>query len=111
MAKDTLSVTDNRTGKNYEIPIEEGNVIRATALREIKTGPDDFGMMSYDPALVNTATCKSRGPRTASCRKPRRLRSDDGFLICLQSRSRDPNAESWEAQAGRRAMLSNEKRR
>src|SRR3977135_1010229 len=60
MAKDTLSVTDNRTGKNYEIPIEEGNVIRATALREIKTSPEDFGMMSYDPALVNTATCKSR---------------------------------------------------
>ncbi len=60
MAKDTLSVTDNRTGKSYEIPIEEGGVIRAAALREIKTGPDDFGMMSYDPALVNTATCKSR---------------------------------------------------
>ena len=60
MAKDTLSVTDNRTGKTYEIPIEEGNVIRATALREIKTGPEDFGMMSYDPALANTATCKSR---------------------------------------------------
>jgi citrate synthase len=60
MAKDTLSVTDNRTGKSYEIPIEEGNVIRAAALREIKTGPDDFGMMSYDPALANTATCKSR---------------------------------------------------
>ncbi len=60
MAKDTLSVTDNRTGKSYEIPIEEGNVIRAAALREIKNGPDDFGMMSYDPALVNTATCKSR---------------------------------------------------
>ena len=60
MAKDTLSVTDNRTGKSYEIPIEEGNVIRAAALREIKVSPDDFGMMSYDPALVNTATCKSR---------------------------------------------------
>ena len=60
MAKDTLSVTDNRTGKSYEIPIEEGNVIRASALREIKTTPEDFGMMSYDPALANTATCKSR---------------------------------------------------
>src|SRR6202162_706054 len=60
MAKDTLSVTDNRTGKSYEIPIEEGSVIRATALREIKTGPEDFAMMSYDPALVNTAPCKSR---------------------------------------------------
>ena len=60
MAKDTLSVTDNRTGKTYEIPIEEGNVIRAAALRDIKTSPEDFGMMSYDPALANTATCKSR---------------------------------------------------
>src|ERR1700719_2980515 len=60
MAKDTLSVTDNRTGKTYEIPIEEGNVIRAASLREIKTSSEDFGMMSYDPALVNTATCKSR---------------------------------------------------
>ena len=54
MAKNTLSVTDNRTGKSYEIPIEDGNVIRATALRSIKTGEDDFGLMSYDPALVNT---------------------------------------------------------
>ncbi len=60
MAKDTLTVTDNRTGKSYEIPIEEGGVIRATRLREIKTGPEDFGIMSYDPALVNTASCKSR---------------------------------------------------
>src|ERR1700729_618793 len=60
MAKDTLTVTDNRTGKSYEIPIEEGNMIRAAALREIRTSPEDFGMMSYDPALVNTATCKSR---------------------------------------------------
>jgi citrate synthase len=60
MAKNTLSVTDNRTGKTYEIPIEDGGVIRATALRSIKTGDDDFGLMSYDPALVNTAACKSR---------------------------------------------------
>ncbi len=60
MAKDTLTVTDNRNGRSYEIPIEEGNVIRATALKGIKTTPDDFGIMSYDPALVNTATCRSR---------------------------------------------------
>ena len=60
MAKDTLTITDNRTGNSYEIPIEEGDVIRAAALREIKTSAEDFGMMSYDPALVNTATCKSR---------------------------------------------------
>ncbi|HVA77214.1 MAG TPA: citrate synthase [Candidatus Binataceae bacterium] len=60
MAKDTLSITDNRTGKSYEIPIEEGGVIRAPALRQIKTSPGDFGLMSYDPAFVNTAACRSR---------------------------------------------------
>jgi citrate synthase len=60
MAKNTLTVTDNRTGKQYEIPIEEGGVIRATHLREITTGGDDFGLMSYDPAFTNTASCKSK---------------------------------------------------
>jgi len=60
MAKDTLSITDNRTGKQYEIPIEEGGVIRATHFREMKTAPDDFGIMSYDPAFTNTASCRSR---------------------------------------------------
>src|SRR5262249_59699642 len=60
MAKNTLSVIDNRTGKSYEIPVEDGGVIRATALRAIKTSPDDFGLMSYDPAFINTASCRSR---------------------------------------------------
>ncbi len=60
MAKNTLTVTDNRTGKTYEIPIEEGGVIRAAAFRDIKNGPDDFGLMTYDPALFNTAVCRSR---------------------------------------------------
>ena len=60
MAKETLSITDNRTGKNYEVPIEEGGVIRAMALRQIKTGADDFGLMTYDPAFTNTASCRSR---------------------------------------------------
>jgi citrate synthase len=60
MAKDTLSVTDNRTGKHYELPIEDGGVIRATALRQIKASDDDFGLMSYDPAFTNTASCRSR---------------------------------------------------
>src|SRR5437867_3477067 len=58
MPRDSLSVTDNRTGKNYDIPIEDG-VIRATALRQIKTRPDDFGLMSYDPGFNNTASCRS----------------------------------------------------
>ncbi|MDO8431534.1 MAG: citrate synthase [Candidatus Binatus sp.] len=60
MAKDTLSITDNRTGKHYEIAIDEGGVIRAAALKQIKVADDDFGLMSYDPAFTNTASCKSR---------------------------------------------------
>ena len=59
MGKDTLTVTDNRTGKTYEIPIEDG-AIRAIDLRQIKTGPDDFGLMTYDPAFTNTAACRSK---------------------------------------------------
>jgi citrate synthase len=58
MAQDTLSVTDNRTDKKYELKIENG-CIRAIDLRTIKTGADDFGLMAYDPAFLNTANCKS----------------------------------------------------
>ena len=58
MAKDTLSITDNRTGKTYEVPVEN-DTIRAMDLRQIKVNDDDFGMMTYDPAYVNTASCKS----------------------------------------------------
>jgi citrate synthase len=54
----TLSVTDNRTGRVYEIPITDG-AIPATALRQIKQGDDDFGLLSYDPAFMNTASCRS----------------------------------------------------
>src|SRR3954469_8955242 len=56
---DTLSITDNRTGKQYDVPIQDGT-IRALDLRQIKTAPDDFGLMTYDPAFTNTASCKSR---------------------------------------------------
>ena len=59
MAKDSLTVTDNRTGKTYELPIRDGTV-RALDLRQIKTGADDFGLMTYDPAFMNTASCRSR---------------------------------------------------
>ncbi len=55
---DSLTVTDNRTGKQYEIPIED-NTIRATELRKIKTHEDDFGLMTYDPAYMATASCRS----------------------------------------------------
>jgi len=56
--KDTLSVVDNRTGKSYELPIQDGT-IRAADLRQIKAVEDDFGLMSYDPAFMNTAACRS----------------------------------------------------
>src|SRR5262250_2127184 len=55
---DTLTITDNRTGKQYEVPIQNG-AIRAMDLRKIKVADDDFGLMTYDPAFMNTASCKS----------------------------------------------------
>src|ERR687887_1663319 len=54
----TLSVTDNRTGRTYEIEISDGTV-RSTDFRQIKVSDDDFGLMSYDPAFMNTASCRS----------------------------------------------------
>jgi citrate synthase len=59
MGADTLTITDNRTGKQYEIPIEHGT-IKAMDLRQIKASDEDFGLMTYDPAFTNTASCKSR---------------------------------------------------
>jgi citrate synthase len=56
--RESLTVTDNRTGKQYEIPIED-ETIRATELRKIKVHEDDFGLMSYDPAYMATASCRS----------------------------------------------------
>lgn len=58
MASDTLTVTDNRTGKQYDVPITD-DTIRAIDLRQIKVQGDDFGMMTYDPAFMNTAACRS----------------------------------------------------
>ena len=58
MSKDTVTITDNRTGKSYELPIEH-DTINAMDLRQIKVNPDDFGMLSYDPAFKNTASTKS----------------------------------------------------
>src|SRR5262245_20801265 len=57
-ATDTLDIRDNRTGKSYSIPITDGT-IRAADLRQVKLDNDDFGMMSYDPAFMNTASCRS----------------------------------------------------
>lgn len=58
MSKETLTITDNRTGRTYEVPIEN-DTIKAISLRQIKVNDDDFGMMSYDPAFTNTASTKS----------------------------------------------------
>ena len=58
MSSDTLTITDNRTGKVYELPIDHAT-IRASDLRKIKVTPDEFGMMAYDPGYDNTASCKS----------------------------------------------------
>jgi citrate synthase len=55
---DTLTIIDNRTGKKYDVPIQDGT-IRAMDLRQVKTAPDDFGLMTYDPAFMNTANCRS----------------------------------------------------
>ena len=58
MPENSLTITDNRTNTTYTVPVENGT-IRAMDLRQIKTGPDDFGLMTYDPAFMNTASCRS----------------------------------------------------
>ena len=58
MSKDTLTITDNRTGSTYEVPVEY-DTINAMDLRKIKVNDNDFGMMSYDPGFKNTASTKS----------------------------------------------------
>jgi citrate synthase len=59
MSRESLTITDNRTGKSYELPITN-DTIRALDLRQIKVKADDFGMMAYDPAFTNTALCRSK---------------------------------------------------
>jgi citrate synthase len=59
MSSDTLTVIDNRTGKKYDIPVTN-DTIKALDLRQIKVKDDDFGLMTYDPAFMNTAACKSK---------------------------------------------------
>ena len=58
MAQEVLTITDSRTNRTYTVPIEKGT-IRAMDLRQIKTDQEDFGLMSYDPAFMNTASCRS----------------------------------------------------
>ncbi len=58
MPKEALSILDQRTNSTYEVPVQDGT-IRAMDLRQIRTGPEDFGLMTYDPAFMNTASCRS----------------------------------------------------
>jgi citrate synthase len=58
VSKESLTITDNRTGKSYDLPLSEG-CIKASDLRQIKLADDDFGLMAYDPAYLNTASCRS----------------------------------------------------
>src|ERR1039458_6049391 len=58
MDKEVLNIVDRRTGAAYDLPFYKG-AIRAMDLRQIKTGPEDFGVMTYDPAFLNTASCQS----------------------------------------------------
>ena len=58
MGNEILNIVDKRTNASYDIPVQQ-NTVRAMDLRKIKAGPDDFGMMSYDPAFLNTASCQS----------------------------------------------------
>jgi citrate synthase len=58
MSNETLTVTDNRTGQTYEVPITDGTV-RAMDFRQMKVDEEDFGLMTYDPAFTNTASCRS----------------------------------------------------
>ena len=59
MSRQSLSITDNRTGEKYELEVTDGS-IKAMDLRQIKTGPDDFGLITYDPGFANTGSCRSR---------------------------------------------------
>src|SRR6266516_4408835 len=86
--RETISITDNRTGKSYEIPITHGT-IRAMDLRQIKVDANDFGMMSYDPAFNNTASCINRvssPPRRTSHRDAAKRLDLARFASHLRSR-------------------------
>jgi len=104
---ETLSVTDNRTGENYELEITDGTV-KAMDLRQIKVSEDDFGLMTYDPAFLNTASCRSavtyidgdagvlqhRGiPIEQLCEKSTFL--EVAFLLVYGSLPTKPQLERW----------------
>ena len=114
---DTLTITDNRTGKQYEIPITDGT-IRALDLRQIKVDPDEFGMMSYDPAFQNTASCRSRVTFIDGDKGILRYRGypieqlaehstfvETAYLLLNGELPGSGELEAWEAELGRHAAL------
>ena len=114
---DTLTITDNRTGRQYEIPITDGT-IRAIDLRQIKVDPDEFGMMSYDPAFQNTASCRSRVTFIDGDKGILRYRgypieqlaehstfTETAYLLLNGELPGAAELESWEAELGAHAPL------
>ena len=114
---DTLTITDNRTGRQYEIPITDGT-IRAIDLRQIKVDPDEFGMMSYDPAFQNTASCRSRVTFIDGDKGILRYRgypieqlaehstfTETAYLLLNGELPTAAELESWEAELGGHAPL------
>ena len=114
---DTLTITDNRTGRQYEIPITDGT-IRALDLRQIKVDPDEFGMMSYDPAFQNTASCRSRVTFIDGDKGILRYRGypieqlaehstfpETAYLLLNGELPGSAELEAWEAELGRHSAL------
>lgn len=115
--KETLTVTDNRTGRQYEVPIIDGT-IRAMDLRNIRTSSDDFGLMSYDPGFTNTAAARSaityidgekgilryRGyPIEELAEKSTYL--ETAYLVMFGDLPDADQRSTWEAEINRHAML------
>src|SRR3982750_3402197 len=114
---DTLTVTDNRTGKTYEIAVQD-NTIRAMDLRQIKVNADEFGLMTYDPAFTNTAACRSRIPFIDGDRGIFMYRGypieqlaehsdflETAYLILFGELPTAPQMEQWTQQITRHTML------
>jgi citrate synthase len=117
MPKDTLTITDNRTGQSYEIPLAYGT-LKAADLRQIKTGPDDFGLMSYDPGLANTASAKSTITYVDGDLGILRYRGygieqlaekstylETAYLVIFGELPTAAQKEKWEADVSRHALL------
>ena len=90
MSKDTLTITDNRTGKSYEVPIEDGT-IKAIDLRQIKVAADDFGLMTYDPGVHEHGVVQEPRSRSSTAT---RASSTTAATRSSSSPSRAPTSRS-----------------